>query len=126
MADDLFSNPGEGGPKITEFEGKLLLITPKEHKTEVPTAYGDKDCIVADVVVIDADDEPEKFGDMFIFQGRLIGQTKAKVGKGMVLGRLGKKESTTKGHNAAWNLDDPTDADKTAARAYLDAQDPFA
>jgi hypothetical protein len=124
VSQDPFSNPSEGGVKITDYEGKLLLITPTEYKTEVPTSFGEKDCVVANVAVLDGDDV-EELDDVYIFQGRLIGQTKAKVGKGMVLGRLGKKAPEKAGHSPAWTLEDPTEDDKVAARAYLKTKEPF-
>lgn len=124
---DPFSNPSAGGTKVTDYKGSLLLITPKEYKEAVPTAYGEKDAVSVDLVVLDGTDEaPEEHADVLLFQGVLIGQTKSKVGKGMVLGRLGQRPASKPGQNPAWALEDPTDEDKVAARAYLAEKDPFA
>lgn len=133
MSDDPFSNPSAGGSKITDYHGSLLLITPTEYRTEVPTTFGEKDAVAANVAVLDEPREgfpdgesaPLELDNVLIFQGVLIGQTKAKIGKGMVLGRLGQRPASKPGQNPAWALEDPTDADKDAARAYLKTKDPF-
>lgn len=132
--NDPFSNPGSGGVKITDYHGALLLITPEEYVTEVPTSFGEKDAVRASLVVLDEpkvlpegwEGAPAEFSDSLIFQGVLIGQTKAKIGKGMVLGRLGQRPASKPGQNPAWALEDPTDEDKAKARAYLATKEPFA
>ena len=68
--------------------------------------HGEKDAVRVNFVVID-EDGPDRFGvleDGLVFAGRLIGSLKPKVGKGMVIGRLGQ-EPATKG-NPPWVLDD--------------------
>lgn len=125
MAQDPFSNPSSGGTKVTDYNGSLLLITPKEYKESIATSYGEKDAVAVDLVVLDGTDEVEEHEDVLLFQGVLIGQTKGKVNKGMVLGRLGQRPATKPGQNPAWALEDPTDEDKDAARAYLATKDPF-
>lgn len=130
QTNDPFDAPGSGGVKITEYQGSLLLITPEEYVTEVPTSFGEKDAVRASIVVLDGPnlegDKPEEFADCLIFQGVLIGQTKAKIGKGMVLGRLGQRPASKPGQNPAWALEDPTDEDKVKARAFLATKEPFA
>lgn len=123
MSTDPFNSPAvSSDTKITEFAGDLLLITPTSYEEEVQTVHGAKDAVKANIVVID-EKRPERsdtHDGILIFQGRLIGQTKPFVGKGLVLGRLREaKELQKKGQNAPWLLDDPTDDDKTAAREYL-------
>jgi hypothetical protein len=121
MTDDLFNAPASAsGVKVTEFEGKLLLVTPTSYEEKIDTSFGEKDAVKANVVVLDekSPTSSEKHDGMLFFQGRLIGQTKPFVGKGLVLGRLGKGEAK-KGQNAPWQLEDPTDPDKDVARAYL-------
>lgn len=123
---DPFSGPASAsGVKITDFEGDLLLITPTGYEEGISTSYGEKDAVRANVVVIDEADpaKSEEHRDVLMFQGRLIGQTKPFVGKGIVLGRLGKGEAK-KGQSAPWMLLDPTDDDKTKGRAYLAAKAP--
>lgn len=121
MTTDPFSGPASAsGVKVTEFEGRLLLVTPTAYEEGIETQYGAKDAVRASVVVIDeeAPEKSEKHDDVLMFQGRLIGQTKPFVGKGLVLGRLGKGEAK-KGQSAPWMLEDPTDDDKVKGRAYL-------
>lgn len=122
MAQDPFSDPTTAsGARVTDFEGRLLLLTPIEYREEVETEYGEKDCVEANIVVLDEKDPTasERHDSILLFQGQLIGQTKAKVGKGLVLGRLGKGEPKKKGHNPPWRLLDPEEADRVVARAYL-------
>jgi hypothetical protein len=123
MSTDPFSAPAvSSDTKITEFAGDLLLITPTSYEEEVKTVHGEKDAVKANVVVID-EKRPERSDvheNLLIFQGRLIGQTKPFVGKGLVLGRLREaKELKKPGQSAPWILDDPTDEEKALAREYL-------
>lgn len=123
---DPFKDPSEGGVKITDYEGNLLLVSPTEYKTEVPTSFGEKDCVVADIVVLDSETgEPEALDNVYMFQGKLIGATKSAVGKGMVLGRLSKEPATKPGYSPAWILKDASDEDKQTARDYLAKLEPF-
>ena len=127
---DPFSGPGESGPGITTFEGHLLLVTPTEYIDEMTTAYGDTDAVVADMVVLDGPEleeegVPEEFPETYIFQNRLIAQTKRKVNRGMILGRLGKKKAEKKGYSDAWSLEDPDEDDKQKARDYLATKEPW-
>lgn len=68
---------------------------------------------------------PVEFQDMYISAAALIGQCKkylpANIRPGepsMALGRLTKLPPKG-GQSGAWKLEDPTDADKQAARAYI-------
>ena len=118
---DPFNDPAAGsGVKITEFEGRLLLITPTGYEEEIDTVHGKKDAVRANVVVIDekAPGESERHDDVLIFQGNLIGATKRFVGKGMVVGRLGQGEAKP-GKKAPWILTTASDEEKTLARTYL-------
>lgn len=117
---DPFNDPSAGGAKITDFEGKLLLITPTGYEEGISTDFGEKDAVRANVVVIDEKSpaESERHDDVLIFQGRLIGATKRFVGKGMVIGRLGQGEAK-KGQNPPWELATASDDEKMLARTYL-------
>ena len=122
---DPFDRPAAGGKfNAKDHNGKLLLITPTEYREKISTSFGVKDAVAANIVVIDEANVSgsEEISDALLFGGVLIGQTKAKIGKGMVLGRLGQKP-TDKG-NPAWILTDPTDADADTARAYLPSNAP--
>jgi hypothetical protein len=124
--DDPFDSPASGAKfEAKEHNGKLLLITPLEHKEGVKTAsFGLKDVVVANIVVLNeqAPAASEEIEGAYIFGSVLIGQTRPKIGKSLVIGRLGQKP-TDKG-NPAWDLKDPTDADKVVARAYLATKAP--
>lgn len=131
MSQDPFASAGSTGVKITDYEGRLLLVTPNEYIQGLKTDYDeDKDAVDADVVVLDGEGAPEELDDVRIFQGKLIGSLKHRIGKkqNMVLGRLGKDSPKKKGQSAAWTFETPTDDDKKLAREYLAQQpaDPFA
>lgn len=129
MSVDPWSVPSESKPTDTEYAqigdlvGELLLLTPREYREHIETKFSkDADCVVADVAVINTDKPTESVihESMWLMQGRLIAKTKAKVGNGMVLGRLVQKP-TDRG-NPAYDLDDPTEPDKEAARAFYTAK----
>lgn len=131
--------------RITDLEGRLLLITPLEYLTGLETEYDkDKDAVDADVVVLDGvpDGGVETFDSMRIYQGPLIGALKRAANFNaqhpvdpatgfpkMVLGRLGQGEAKKKGFNPPWLFLPPTDEDKAVARKYIAEQkrpsDPF-
>jgi len=84
----------------------------------------DADVVVANIAILDEKDpeKSEEHTDVWLLQGRLIRATKGKVGNGMVLGRL-IQEATEKG-NPAYDLSDPTDEDKVAARKFYATKQP--
>lgn len=130
---DPFASGGSSGVNVTDFEGKLLLVYGTEYlsgEDAIQTEYGEKDVVVADIVVLDGDDSEEHSG-VYIFQGKLIGALKRHVGKRPYLGRLGKGEASKKGYQKPWAFLDPSDADKAVARKFIEeraaqAEDPFA
>lgn len=132
---DPFASGGSSGANITDFEGKLMLVYGTEYLSgddAINTEYGEKDVVVADVIVFDdgGSVETEESG-LYIFQGKLIGTLKRHVGKRPYLGRLGKGEASKKGYQKPWAFLDPTDADKAVARKFIEeraaqAEDPFA
>lgn len=132
MTADPFTSPSElssgSGTRITEFVNRVLLITPTEYKTDQPTSFGDKDCVVANVVVVDtADpDKSEVHDSLWIFQGRLIGKLKGKVGAGIVLGKLIEDKASKKsGQAAPYDLADVSSDERAAAvKAYEKFQAP--
>jgi hypothetical protein len=129
---DPFASPS-AGVKITEYKGRLMLVTPLEYVTGISTKFGESDAVDADVVILDGEEKGERLDNVRIFQGALIGVLKGRIGKqvGMVLGRLGtvpnKKDTEGK---PVWVLEQPTEDDKQVARDYLAAatkpKDPFA
>lgn len=115
---DMFDAPSSG-VKVTDLEGRLLLVFPTEHREGIVTAFGPADAVIADIVVLDGPDAPKKEYGVMLFQKRLQGQTRPKVGTGRaVLGRLGKGVAKA-GQSAPWELKDPTAAEADAARRYL-------
>lgn len=131
---DPFVSGGSSGVNVTDFEGNLLLIYPTEYLTgddKVSTEYGEKDVVIADLVVLDGSEGVEEHSGVYIFQGTLIGGLKRLVNKKPRLGRLGKGEASKKGYQKPWVLLDPTDDDKAVARKFIEeraaqSEDPFA
>lgn len=114
-----FSAPGTAsGISWDTYKGHLLLFTVDRLETGVKTSLGDKDAIRADVAVLDGPDAGEIITDTLVFPRVLIGQLKAKVGGGKVLGRLGQGEAKP-GQNPPWKLSDFTEADAELAKAHL-------
>lgn len=122
MTTDPFYDPTSGNIfEPDPLKGRLLLITPLEYVEHLKTKFSaDKDAVRCDYVVLDgplAGTDEGTVDNCLIFQGALIGATKTRIGKGMVIGRIGQKP-TDKG-NAMWILEPSTDDDKEVARAYL-------
>lgn len=121
---DPFDNPGGDLFNWESHEGRLLLITPHSIERDVQTVHGATDATRADIVVLPEPGRPDTttVRDTLIFPRAIRGQIRGHVGTGrMTLGRLGKG-TAQRGQSPPWQLADPTDADKHAARAYLTGQ----
>lgn len=111
--------------KITDFENELLLITATEILKDIPSDFskdgtGKSDVTVVDMVRITPDGTGESYEGLWIFQGGLQGQLRSRVGTGRrTLARLIKGPSQKGAFQ--WQLADPSDADRQAARRYLSA-----
>lgn len=132
-SNDEFAKPsdapsGGDGWKITSDEnrGALLLITPLRLDKVETKEWGEKEVVVADVVVLD-EKKPAKsveHEEVFIFSGYLKGALRGYIGERRVLGRLQNTEDTSKKKdkgNYYWELEDADDDDIAVARAYLEA-----
>lgn len=132
-SNDEFAKPSEApaggdGWKITSDEnrGALLLITPLRLDKVETKDWGEKEVVVADVVVLD-EKKPAKsveHEEVFIFSGYLKGALRGYIGERRVLGRLQNTEDTSKKKdksNYYWELEDADDDDIAVARAYLEA-----
>lgn len=120
MSDDPFDDPGSlSAIKVADHEGQLLLVWPQAlQRTE--RLDGEGDVVLADVVVIDYPGGAIEYKSTIIFPKMIIGQVRRNIGTGRPnLGRVGKGEAK-KGQSQPWILLVPTEADKRAARAYLD------
>lgn len=129
---DPFSLAGDH-VKIAEFEGRLLLCTPLEYLTGIKTEYrDDQDAVDAQIVVLDGDDAPQELGEVRVFQGRLVGALKRKIGtsRPMILGRLATvaNKSGKASDPRPYVFETPTEIDSAVARKYiagLNEKDPF-
>lgn len=115
----MFEKPASAtGITWEDHKGKLLLIEPKQVEDNVPTSFGDKQAVRADITVVDGPESPIEFHESLIFPGVLISQTRPMVGK-KVLGRLGQGQAK-QGQRPPWRLDDPSDDDIKQATAYIE------
>jgi hypothetical protein len=112
-----FSKPGTGGDRL-DYEtvnGALLLFTVHGVKSGIPTAFGDKDAVEADVAVLDGPHKGDVYNDCLVFPLVLQGQLR---GLDVVLGRLGQGVPKP-GQKPPWRLTDPTEADELVGERYL-------
>lgn len=137
---DPFNNATTEFVRLDDLVGRAILVIPKELTERVSTLPGSNgktyESVTADVIVLDGPitekipSIPSTHESVFFSGQVVVGQLKPKVAtNGMVLGRMAQQPSKTKGFGDAWVLQPPVDADKVlarpAARAYLDASDPF-
>lgn len=118
-------NPFDSGPvatssaKITDFDGKLILLYAREYlhgENAVKTAdFGEKDAVVVDVHDVEAGTVDK---GVYVFQGRLIGDLKRRVGKKPRLARLGRSAEKVKG-NKPWEFQEASAADEKKALEYI-------
>jgi len=116
----MFQQPSAGGDKIPfdELTGALALFWVRDHLSGVPTPFGDKDPVRADVHILDGPQAGTVYDGSLIFQGALVGALKAAVGGDPVLARIG--QGTAKpGQKPPFVLNPFTAADATAATAYI-------
>lgn len=124
-----FNQPAEGGDKapFPELVGALALFVVREYKTDVPTTFGDKDCVATDIHVIGYPQPSgmlaagphagEVFDNALLFQGAVIGALKSYVGKGPVLARIGQGVAKP-GQKPPYILNPFTQQDAVAAGDY--------
>lgn len=124
-SNDPFDGPGDstGGLDLEALKGSLLLFTPRALEN-ISTSFGPKDAVRGDVVPVDGPAKGEQLTDVLVFPSVLVSQLREAVSSGrMVLGRL-SRGTAKPGRQAPWRLDDPTEQDKTAGRAWLAANAP--
>jgi hypothetical protein len=120
MSNDPFNPPSTStGIQWDDHKGELLLITVKDQRTGIQTAFGEADAIEATVTCLDGAHEGTTFDDILIFPKVLQSQLRPSMG-GMVLGRLGQGDKKA-GQSAPWKLAEPTEDDRKKGLAWLDA-----
>lgn len=126
MSKDDFDTPG-GFFNPKDHVGSLLLIKVVSYREDYPAfdekaaAAGEtRDGVEVLVTVLDGASAEATFDQSTLHQGRLVGTLKGRVG-GQVLGRLEKGAQSNSKYAAPFVLAEPTDGDKTVARAYLAA-----
>lgn len=102
----------------------LLIIEVLAVESDIPTSFGDKDAVRANITVVDGPHQGDVYADTLVFPRVLIGQLRSNVGQ-QVLGRLGQGNAKP-GQKPPWRLEDPTAADLAAAEKYVDdVEEPF-
>jgi hypothetical protein len=113
-----FKQPSSSsGPDFKALYGSLLLITPKRMELR-QTKFGEKEALIADMVVLDGEHAGEVYENFPVWGVVLQDQLKPLINVTQQLGRLTQGVATA-GHSAPWVLDGFTDADEALAAAYL-------
>lgn len=103
-------------PKVADLAGALLIITPVEYKTGIPTVHGEAEAVEVNIINLDTN---KAHDGLLWFNVALRNALKNKIGQ-KVLARIG--QGTAKpGKSAPWILlDASTDASAIEkANAYL-------
>jgi hypothetical protein len=111
----MFTAPTQGGGdsvKVADLAGKLLIITPIEHKREITTVHGVTDAIEVNIVDLDGD---ETHDNILFFNIALKNALKDKIGQ-KVLARIGQGTAKA-GKSAPWVLIDATGNPDDLAKA---------
>jgi hypothetical protein len=118
MAQDMFDGPTEQ-TRITDYEGRLLLVKALEVETGIRTAFGDADATICDIAVLDGDHAGTQHKGLMLFQKALRAQLADRVGTPrMLLGRLGKGVAKP-GQSPPWLFTDPSEEDRQTARTWV-------
>jgi hypothetical protein len=119
---DSFDPPGSAS-KINwkDYLGSLLLIDVVKVEHDVPTRYGATDAVRVAIHVLHGPNEGDGLMDALVFPRVLQSQLRGKIG-GRVLGRLAQGAAKND-MDPPWKLDDPTEEDKTLARAWIAKND---
>jgi hypothetical protein len=106
-----------------DLDGRLIVFTVRQVLHEVPTKYGESDCVEADLFIVDGDepDDESTLHRVQIFPRVLQQQLSPHVG-GQLLGRLGKGKASGN-QSAPWVLTPPTDEDIELATAAVGPDD---
>lgn len=114
-----FNDPASGGGlDLGELNGSLLLFTVHKVEEDIPTTFGPKDAVRADVAVLDGEHKGDTYPDTLVFPLVLQNQLRQSVGGSMVLGRLGQGNAKP-GQKPPWTLTAASDDEKATGEKYL-------
>ena len=99
-----------------DINGRLLLITVIKLEADVPTTFGPKNAVRADIVVLDGADKGTEYLDTLVFPTLLVRQLERFTG-GKVVARLGQGQAKP-GQKPPWKLAPATDDEKKTAAKY--------
>ncbi len=106
--------------KPADHKGRLVLIWPHNVKQQQNDEGKMEDVTEVDVVVLDADGGPVRYDSVNMRQKYLQARVRRNVGTGRAnLGRITQRPPNNPKNSPGWDLDDPTEADVTMARAYM-------
>jgi len=90
-----------GGVKPVDVEGLALLVKVRDYRTGITTAFGEKDAVELDCVVLKTG---EHNASCLWFGGRIIGKLKGKIGA-LVLCKVERNHADAKpGQAPPWDL----------------------
>lgn len=121
MSDGFDSPAAAIGIQWRDYLGSLLLFDVKSIEKDVNTSVGISDAVKVGINVLDGPGEGDGIAETLVFPLVLKSQLAGRVG-GRVLGRLGQGAASP-GRTAPWKLNDPTEEDKTLARAWIAKND---
>lgn len=114
-----FNDPASGGGlDFSDLNGSLLLFTVHKVEDDIPTTFGPKDAVRADVAVLDGEHKGDTYPDTLVFPLVLQNQLRQSVGGSMVLGRLGQGNAKP-GQKPPWTLTAATDEERATGEKYL-------
>lgn len=108
--------PPSSGVNLDDLNGRLLLIDVLDQKHDVPTNYGPKNPVSANIAILDGPDKGTQHENVLLFPMVLIDQLKVKVGR-TVLARL-VQGNAKPGQKPPWLLAGATDDDVKIATKY--------
>jgi hypothetical protein len=115
----MFQQPSQGDRlDMKDLLGSLVLIWVRELREGIPTPYGEREAIAADVHVLDGAKGGEKFENSLIFQAALIGSLRGAAGGDPVLGRIGQGVAKP-GQSPPFILQPYTEQDAALATGYI-------
>lgn len=112
--------PTGGAIKWADHAGKLAVIEPLSFEAEIPTSFGPKSAVRANVHIIIGPSEGEVYGDVLVFPKVLQDQLRGHIGS-LVVGRLGSGEAKP-GQAAPHKLLEASSEDMEKAKAYWAAK----
>jgi hypothetical protein len=112
-----YSDPSTpSGLTFEDINGRLLLIDVLAVEADMPTTFGPKTAIRADIAVLDGDDKGAEYTNTLIFPTLLVRQLERSIGN-KVVARLGQGEPKP-GQKPPWKLTAASAKEKDTAAKF--------